>query len=174
MLSVDSFVSAITLLLVVVFWRWWAKRWREPDEISKMTIGIAFSALGPVMLAAAAATIAASGGKASLGWAIAFHLLNDIGFANVLPVGLALYSRAAPKQIAGVMIGIYYLHLFAGNLFVGWLGGQLEKMPAVSFWLLHAGLMAASASVLLLVRLTFGRSLAPAYDAPSAAVAEAA
>ena len=35
---------------------------------------------------------------------------------------------------------------------VGWLGGLLEKMPATSFWLLHAGLIAAAAVILLVVR----------------------
>jgi POT family proton-dependent oligopeptide transporter len=172
--SFDSIVSAVTLLLVVLFWRWWATRWTEPDEITKVTIGVLISAAGPVSLAAAAAYVAATGHKASLGWAILFHVLNDIGFANVLPVGLALYTRAAPKQITGVMIGVYYLHLFAGNFFTGWLAGQLEKMSGTAFWLMHAGLMAGAAGVLLLVRSSVGKSLAPSYEHPTPAVAEAA
>jgi POT family proton-dependent oligopeptide transporter len=53
-----------------------------------------------------------------------------------------------------------------GNLFVGWLGGLLEKMPATSFWLLHTGLMLGAAAVLLAVKFTAGKILAPAYDAP--------
>ena len=172
--SFDSIVSAVTLLLVVLFWRWWATRWTEPDEITKVTIGVLIGALGPLALAAAAAYVAATGHKASLSWAILFHVLNDIGFANVLPVGLALYTRAAPKQITGVMIGVYYLHLFAGNVFTGWLAGQLEKMSGTAFWLLHAGLMAGAAGVLLLVRSSVGKTLAPAYEHPTPAVAEAA
>jgi len=172
--SFDSIVSAITLFLVVVFWRWWATRWTEPDEITKITIGVLVSAAGPLALAGAAAYVAATGHKASLGWAILFHVLNDIGFANVLPVGIALYTRASPKQITGVMIGIYYLHLFAGNIFTGWLAGQLEKMSGTAFWLMHAGLMAGAAGVLLLVRSAAGKTLAPPYEHPAPAVAEAA
>jgi dipeptide/tripeptide permease len=172
-LSFGSIVSALTILLSVSFWRWWATKWPEPDEISKIAIGVTIGALAPLALAVAALMQAASGGKISLGWAAVFEVVNDIGFANVLPVGLALYSRAAPKRIAGLIIGIYYLHLFLGNLFVGWLGGQLEKMPAASFWLLHAGLMGVAAVILIAVRFSVGRSLAPAYDAPHA-VAEAA
>lgn len=172
LVSFDSIVSAVTLLLVVGFWRWWTTRWTEPDEITKITIGVFIAALGPLFLAAAAASVAATGHKASLGWAILFHLVNDIGFANILPVGLALYTRAAPKQITGAMVGIYYLHLFAGNLFTGWLAGQLEKMSATSFWIMHAGLMVGSAVVLLLVRGVAGRSLAPSYEHPLPAAAE--
>jgi len=171
--SFDSIVSALTILLSAGFWRWYATRRKEPDEITKVTIGVIISALGPVMLAGAAATVAATGHRASLGWAIGFHLLNDIGFANVLPVGLALYTRASPRQITGTMIGIYYLHLFAGNVLTGWLAGQLEMMLATNFWLLHAGLMAAAAAVLFLVKSVAGRSLSPGVElAPASQAAE--
>jgi POT family proton-dependent oligopeptide transporter len=169
--SFDSIVSAITLVMVVAFWRWWGTFRKEPDEITKLTVGVFVSALGPLALAGAAATVAATGQKASLGWAILFHVLNDIGFANVLPIGLALYTRASPKQITGLMIGIYYLHLFAGNLFTGWLAGQLDRMPATAFWLMHAGLMAGAGAVLLLVKSAFGRLLAPGIELVPAAQA---
>ena len=39
-------------------------------------------------------------------------------------------------------------------------------MPATSFWLLHIGLMVGAALILLVVRITAGKILAPAYDAP--------
>ena len=159
MVSVDSIVSVATLAGMVVFWRWWSTRFKEPDELGKITIGCLFGAAGVLALAAGAALAAATGQKVGFGWLLAFHLLNDIGFANVLPVGLALYARSAPKAIAATIVGIYYLHLFAGNLFVGWLGGLLDKMPAVSFWLLHAGLVGGAAVVFFVVRLLFGRLL---------------
>jgi len=62
-------------------------------------------------------------------------LLNSIGFANIFPVSLALYARAAPAALSGTIIGIYYLAFFAANNIVGWIGGFLEKMPATNFWL---------------------------------------
>jgi POT family proton-dependent oligopeptide transporter len=129
--------------------------------------------LGPLALAGAAAQFAATGHPVTLGWAIAFHLLNDFGFANVFPVGLALYTRASPKGYAGIMVPIYYLSLFAGNILVGWLAGHLDKMAPTAFWLMHAGLIGGAAIVLLAIRVAFGRMLAPAYDEP-AAVAQAA
>ena len=57
------------------------------------------------------------------------------------------------------MIGVYYLHLFIDNTFVGWLAGFLETMPGRQFWALHAGL--ATAGVLLACRFAFGKLLAP-------------
>jgi POT family proton-dependent oligopeptide transporter len=75
--------------------------------------------------------------------------------------GLALYSRVAPKRLEGLVIGVYYLHLFIGNTFVGWLAGFLETMPGKQFWGLHAALVAAAGVLLLGCRLAFGKLLAP-------------
>jgi POT family proton-dependent oligopeptide transporter len=172
LISFDAIVSTVAMVLVIMFWRWWATRWREPDELMKITLGLALSALAPFALAAAAGAFSVSGHRVSLWWGVAFELLNDFGFANVFPVGLALYSRAAPKGLGGTLVAIYLTHLFLGNMLVGWLGGLLEKMPGPSFWLLHAGLVGASALILFAIRLTFGRTLAPSYENP-AATAEA-
>jgi POT family proton-dependent oligopeptide transporter len=161
--SVDAIVSTGTMLLVIAFWRLWETRWTEPDEILKITIGVAISALAPLALFAASAIAVQTHHKAGFGWVLVFETLNDIGFANVLPVGLALYSRAAPKGLTGVIIGVYYLHLVMGNAFTGYVAGKLETMPATSFWLLHVGLMLGAAAVLLLAKFLFGRILAPAY-----------
>ena len=170
LVSVDSIVSVVTLAAMVGFWRLWAKRFTEPDELGKMAIGCLFGAAGVLCLAAGAA-LAPAGQKVGFGWLLSFHLLNDIGFANVLPVGLALYARAAPRAIAATIVGVYYLHLFAGNLFVGWLGGFLEKMPAIQFWLMHAALVGGAGVLVFLVRQVFG-DLLKGSSMPRLAVAD--
>ena len=168
--SLDSLVSAVTLAGSVVFWRWWATRRREPDEITKLTVGAAIAAVAPLFLMAA--SLHPAGQKASIGWALAFHFVNDIGFANIFPVGLALYSRAAPRAIGGTMIAVYYLNMFLCNLLVGWLGGLFDKMPSTTFWLIHAGIVGASAVLFLMARVAAGRVLAPKID-PEAEMATA-
>jgi proton-dependent oligopeptide transporter, POT family len=171
LLSFDGIISALTMVASVLFWRWWGQRRREPDEITKIALGTVLGATATLMLALVSFLIAGTGQRASLGWAVLFELLNDLGFANVLPIGLALYSRAAPKGITGLMIGVYYIHLFIGNMLVGKLGGLLDQMPGTSFWLLHTGLMTVSAAILLTVRVVAGRALAPAYDLAAKAAA---
>ena len=52
-----------------------------------------------------------------------FELVNSIGFAHILPVSLALFSKIAPKQITATVIGLYYLAFFVANALVGWVGG---------------------------------------------------
>lgn len=158
--AVDALTSTGTMLASLAFWRWWAARRREPDEVTKMAMGCFVAACAPLLLLIPALSIESGGTRISILWSFAYSTVNNIGFANIMPVGLALYSRAAPRGLQGVMIGIYYLHLFFGNSFVGWLAGLLETMPGSKFWLLHAVLVAAAGVGLLMVKLVFGRLLA--------------
>lgn len=165
LLSLDAFVSTGCLLGVMLFWRWWSRRRRVPDEIVKLAIGAAIAATAPLILAAAATVAADSGGKVGLGWGLAFHIVNDIGFANVYPVGLALYSRGAPPSLAATMVSVFTLNLFLAATFDGWLGGFLDTMPGARFWLIHAGLVALGAGLLVVVWAVAGRTLAPGGEA---------
>jgi POT family proton-dependent oligopeptide transporter len=171
MISLDAFISTGMIAASVVFWRWYGTRWAEPDEITKVTIGVGIAALAPLTLAAASMVVASTGRPVSLGWALAFHLLNDIGFSNMLPVALALSTRAAPKGLEGLMIAVYYLQFFLGNMLVGYIGSLYGTMSSTRFWLLHVVLMLLAGAVLLVVRRFAGALLAPPYAAPPAASA---
>jgi len=159
--SVDAVTSVVTMLLSIAFWRWMATKGREPDELTKMGIGSLIAAGGPAMLIIASGIIEHQHVKVSFAWTLAYTIVNDLGFANILAIGLALYSRTAPRRMEGVMIGIYYLQLFLANMFVGWLAGFLETMPGAQFWGLHAALVAGAGVLLLLAKALFGRILAP-------------
>src|SRR5256885_3005587 len=168
LITLDSIISVSFLFIAVVFWRLWSKKFREPSEIGKIAIGSIIAVTGMLCLMVGAAISARTGDKVSIGWLIAFHVLNSAGFANVFPVSLALYARVAPAALSATIIGIYYLAFFAGNNLVGWIGGFLEKMPATQFWLLHAGLAGIAGVIFILASKLFGHLLAPS-DNPSAA-----
>jgi len=161
LITLDSILSVSCLAGAVVFWRLWSKKFPEPAEITKMGIGSMIAVTGFISLAMGAAMAASLGTKVSIGWLITFHLLNSIGFANVFPVSLALYARAAPAALSATIIGIFYLHLFAANNLVGWIGGFLEKIPATQFWLFHAGLCGTAGIIFLVAGRLFGHLLAP-------------
>ncbi|WP_347302208.1 peptide MFS transporter [Croceibacterium sp. TMG7-5b_MA50] len=152
LVTLDAIVSVSFLALVALFWRWWGRTRREPDELTKMIIGSAFSIGGMLCLWAAAATTPA-GEKIGLAWPVAFHLVNSIGFAHLLPVSLALFARLAPAALNATVIGLYYLAFFSGNALVGRVGTWFETMPVERFWLLHAGFAAASGIVFVLFKL---------------------
>src|SRR5437016_477701 len=161
LITLDSILSVSCLAGAVVFWRLWSKKYPEPAEITKISIGSIIAVTGFLSLAAGAAIAAATSAKVPLGWLITFHLLNSIGFANVFPVSLALYARVAPAALSATIIGIYYLAFFAANNLVGWIGGFLEKMPAANFWLLHSALCATAGIIFFFAGRFFGHLLAP-------------
>ena len=161
LVTLDSIVSVSFLAGTVVFWRLWSKKFPEPTEIIKMGLGSLVAVTGMLSLAAGAAIAAHYGGKVSIGWLILFHVLNSIGFANIFPVSLALYARVAPASLSGTIIGVYYVAFFAANFLVGVIGSFLEKMPASSFWLLHAAMAGFAGIIFLLAGQFFGYLLAP-------------
>ena len=164
LVSLDALFAIATLLSSMWFWRWWGRRRRLPDEIVRMTGASLILTLAPLVLALA--SMRAGGHRIGLGWALAFHLLNDIGFSNLYPIGLALYSRLAPRALAATLVNGYALHLFLANLLVARLAGLLGQVSSVRFWLLHAGLSGLATLLLFCVAVLFRRLLGEPASGP--------
>jgi POT family proton-dependent oligopeptide transporter len=165
LISLDAFVASGAIVVVVIFWRWWARRWREPDEIVKAGIGALIAAGGPLVLAAASLQ-AVGGHRVGLVWGLGFHIVNDIGFSMLYPVGLALFSRAAPPALGATVVNSFTFAVFLSNLAVGRLAGLLGEMPGSTFWTLHAALVAIAGLLLLACGWLFRRTLAPGSREP--------
>ena len=163
LITFDAIVSVSFLAIVVVFFRWYARHRREPDELSKIVLGCGFAALGMMCLYMAAAT-RAPGTKIGLAWPVAFHIVNSIGFALILPVGLALFARLAPRRLSATVVGMYSLSFFLANALVGWIGGFFASMPATLFWLMHAGFAAGAGVVFAIVKIALRSRLARAEN----------
>jgi POT family proton-dependent oligopeptide transporter len=164
LISLDAFLGAFIAVLVLLFWRWWDRTYRPLNEITRVIIGAVLMAAAPLTLAIASAEYAATGQRIGLAWGLAFHIINSIGFFNLYPVAQSLFSRAAPPALAGLMMGVFRLHLFAANLLVGYLGGLLGPMDAQRFWLMHAALVAGGALLLLVNKVAFSDVLAPGVE----------
>ena len=158
LVTLDAIVSVSFLAIVALFYRWYGKHWREPDETTKLIIGSGFSIAATLCLFTAAAT-QGLGQKIGLFWPVAFHFVNSIGFAHLLPVSLALFAKYAPKAINATIIGLYYLAFFTANSLVGWIGGFLEKWPTTTFWLLHTALAAGAGLCFVAFKFLVGRRL---------------
>jgi POT family proton-dependent oligopeptide transporter len=158
LVTIDSIVSVTFLLLVSLFYRWYASRWQEPDELGKIIIGSVFSIGGMLCLFMGAATTPA-GHKIGMFWPMMFEVINSIAFAHMLPVSLALFARLAPKAVNATVLGLYYLAFFAANALVGWVGGFYSTLPTTTFWLIHAGFAAATGAVFLIFKLLLAKPL---------------
>jgi POT family proton-dependent oligopeptide transporter len=148
LLSLSCLISVISLIWTVGFWRWYRRRWAEPDELTKAAVGGVLLTIAPLILMMASWVAQSSGRRISLGWALLFECINDTGFANVAPVSLALFSRLAPRKIEGMMMSIYYLVYFIANALAGWLGTYFERVSAPRFWMYHAFVVGVATLVL--------------------------
>jgi POT family proton-dependent oligopeptide transporter len=158
LITIDAAVSFSMLVAVAAFWKWWGTHRREPDELSKMIIGSVFTIAGGLCLFMGALT-QADGGKISMFWPMMFELMNSIGFAHVLPVSLALFSKIAPKQITATVIGLYYLSFFVANAVVGYVGGLYSSLPTTTFWLIHVASAAFGLVAFALFKIAIGHRM---------------
>jgi proton-dependent oligopeptide transporter, POT family len=158
LITVDATVSFAMLVCVALFWKLWSEKFREPDEISKMIIGSVFTIAGGLCLFMAALT-QPHGGKISLFWPMMFELLNSIGFAHVLPISLALFSKIAPRQITATVIGLYYFSFFIANAVVGYVGGLYSSLPTTAFWLIHVASAAFGLVAFAVFKLVIGKRM---------------
>jgi len=158
LITLDAILSFSMLVAVAAFWKWWSLKRREPDEISKMIIGSLFTIAGGACLFLAAVTQPA-GGKIGLFWPFMFHLLNSIGFAHILPISLALFTKIAPKQITATVIGLYYLAFFASNKIVGSIGQLYSTLPTPTFWLIHIASAGVGLVAFILFKLILGKRM---------------
>jgi POT family proton-dependent oligopeptide transporter len=159
LITVDAALSFSMLVAVAAFWKWWGTNHREPDEITKMIIGSVFTIAGGFCLFIAALT-GQGGAKISLFWPVMFHLLNSIGFAHILPISLALFSKISPKQITATVIGLYYLSFFLANAIVGWVGGLYSSLPTTTFWLIHIASAAFGLVAFVVLKIVIGHRMA--------------
>jgi len=158
LITLDAALSFSMLVAVALFWKWWSLKRREPDEITKIIIGSAFTIAGGLCLFAAAA-VTPAGGKVGLFWPVMFHLLNSIGFAHILPVSLALFTKIAPKQITATVIGLYYLAFFGANKMVGYVGGLYSSLPTTTFWLIHVASAAFGLVAFVVFKIVIGHRM---------------
>jgi POT family proton-dependent oligopeptide transporter len=158
--AVDSLGAIVLLPPILQFWRWQASRSKEPDDLTKLAIGCVLFGAAIAWLPAGE-LVADAAGKVPLVWVLAYHLLEAIGYLYFAPVAVAVFSRTAPASINAMMIGVYYLSLFAGSIISGRLGGLYERLSSVQFWLLHAAIVAAGGILILLLAPRLRRALIP-------------
>ena len=78
-------------------------------------------------------------------------VLLGVAFLYYWPTLLALVSRAAPPHLRATMMGTVFLSLFSGNITIGWLGGLFDRMTALQFWAMHAGIAALGGTLAVLL-----------------------
>lgn len=143
------FVFLFTPFLIAA-WRRAAERGREPSSLAKMSMGAAGVALSYLLLALLASTH--GGAPVSMGWVVAFFVVYTVAELYILPVGLGLFARLAPRGMGGTFVAAWFLASFGGNLLSGVVGRQLEPLGAARFFVLLGVVTALAAAALFALR----------------------
>lgn len=93
-------------------------------------------------------------------WIVVFYLVITLAELCVFPIGLAEISQRAPKEVTGVLMGLWVFTMGFGSLCAGWLGGTLADAPSWLIFALLAGGGAISVVVLFALEPTIRRRLA--------------
>jgi POT family proton-dependent oligopeptide transporter len=135
---------------LVVFWARLAKRNREPASIVKMIAGAGIVGISYLLIAGVAAVSHDAHARAGWEWLTLFFVVMTAGELLILPVGLGLFGRLAPKGYEATAIATWFFAGFAGNLFAGALGTLWSRLSQSEFFLLIAGVSALAALLLTL------------------------
>jgi POT family proton-dependent oligopeptide transporter len=132
---------------IVAYWARGARQNREPGSVAKMAIGGFIVAASYLLLAVVAWFD--GGARASWLWLVAFFLVYTIGELFILPVGLGLFGKLAPVQLAATAIAAWFMAAFFGNLAAGAVGALWSVVSVPAFFAIVAALSLLSGLLLL-------------------------
>jgi proton-dependent oligopeptide transporter, POT family len=144
---------------VLMLWARQAARGSEPSTITKMAMGC-FGVTLANLIMLGAVWHSDGGPQASWMWLFAYFAIITIGELYLSPIGLSLVSKVSPGRVVSIMMGVWFLTSFVGNLVGGWLGSFWTVMDKSAFFLMIACVAALAGLVILM----FNRPLRAALD----------
>ncbi len=109
-------------------WIMMAKRKREPTVISKFALALFVFSLGFGVFILAALQAQTSGHASSL-YVVMGYFLFPLAELCIMPIGLSMITKLAPKDLSAMMVGLWLLSL----AIAGYLTGQLSKLAKINF-----------------------------------------
>jgi len=150
-----SIQAMFVILLAPAFaWLWVRLGPREPSTPVKFTFGLLFVGMSFVLLLPAGALAqSAEGVRVSSLWLFGAYFLQVVGELCLSPVGNSVVTKLAPARIVGMMMGVWFLAIAAGNKLAGWVAGFTSSVPLTTlFGGVAATTLGAAAVLFLLVR----------------------
>ncbi len=131
--SVNPFFIFTLAPLIDRFWAWEAKRGKEMSSVTKMAVGCIVLGLSFIVMVIGAKAIGT--GKGSLFWPVFCTMLLTIGELYLSPVGLSLVTKVSPVRFVSMMMGMWFMSSFLGNIMSGYIGVYYTKWPKDLFFM---------------------------------------
>jgi proton-dependent oligopeptide transporter, POT family len=111
--------------LIGILWVWMHKKKIEPNTILKFGIGFLFLAAS-FYLFYSTKYFANQKGITSLNVFTFAYLITTIGELCLGPIGMSIITKLAPKELYGMMMGLWFLSTAYGQLVAGKLGAEIS------------------------------------------------
>jgi POT family proton-dependent oligopeptide transporter len=146
-----SVQAAFVILLSPLFaWLWIRLGPRQPSSPAKFAVALVFVGLAFLLLIPAG-SLAQQGIKVSPLWLFAAYFIQELGELCLSPVGLSLVTKVAPVKLVSVVMGIFFLSNFLGNLLAGWSARFVSTVPLVTLFGITAAVTIGAGLVLFLL-----------------------
>jgi POT family proton-dependent oligopeptide transporter len=136
--SFNPFCIFLLAPFLDMFWRRQAKRGTEPGSVTKMAIGCVILGLSFIVMVVGAQAVGT--GRGSPFWPLFCTLLLTVGELYLSPIGLSLVTKVSPIRIVSMMMGMWFVSSFLGNLLSGYIGVLYTRLPKEGFFLVLTAL----------------------------------
>jgi POT family proton-dependent oligopeptide transporter len=116
----QSFNAGYIVLLAPIISAMWvrlAAKGMNPVAPYKQSLGLAFLALGYLLIAIGSKDIPSTG--ANMLWLTGLYFLHTIGELFLSPIGLSMVNKLTPGRFTSLMMGIWFLAIATGNKLAG-------------------------------------------------------
>jgi dipeptide/tripeptide permease len=150
--ALNPFFILLTIpLLNVLLFRPMARRGKPIGLLTRMTAGMFLTSLSFVAVALIQVYLERNGdGSLHVAWQSIPYLLLTIGEVCVSTTGLEFAYEQAPKSMKSTIMGLFYVCITLGDIFVIFMAPLLKLKFSIFFWT-FAGLMAVAACVFALI-----------------------
>jgi proton-dependent oligopeptide transporter, POT family len=153
----SSWLQAVQPILVITLapvlaWLWVRLGSREPSSPSKFALGLLAAGLAFLLLVPAGAHAqSAPGIRVSPLWLVGAYFIEELGELCISPVGLSAVTKLAPVRIVSLMMGVFFLSNWLGNLLAGWTAGFFSAMPLSQLFSAVAAVCLVAAVIMFLL-----------------------
>lgn len=148
-----TWFQSLNPLLVIVMTPFLLARWKQKADAGTEHSPLQKMALGAVIVGSSYALIAAASALYPNGahwlWVATFFVALTLGELYILPTGLGLFARLAPPRFGATTVAAWYLAIFAGSIFAGYVGSWYSSLQGPLYFLLLTGIAFIAAAMLL-------------------------
>ncbi len=136
--SVNS--VAIIAFAPVIAWVWLKMGRLNPSIPRKFGLGLVFNGLAfGLLMIALSSMVDATTGKIPFWTLTSVYVIQSIGELCLSPIGLSMTTKLAPKRLAGMAMGGWFLSIAIGNNLLGIFAGVVSGDDGMTIESAHSG-----------------------------------